>query len=300
MVTDPGQVVAATAILRQELDHVDRVASRFRTDSEISALHRAARTGEDVRVSADLLEAISLALRAASLTDGAVDPTVGSAMCRLGYDRDFSLVAPGQPGTLPEPAPVPGWRSVAVDAGRSTVSLPTGTVLDLGATAKAWVADRASAAIGARLGCGVLVSLGGDVSVQGAPDCGFSVGIADICGDASSTRAVAIRSGGLATSGVGNRHWLLGGHPVHHLLDPATGLPVDAVWKTVSVAAGSCVDANTASTAAMVKGEAAPAWLEGRHLPARLVRPDDSTVTVAGWPADVADPISHEGEIGRP
>ncbi len=294
--TAPAVVVAAAAILRQELDHVDRVASRFRPDSEISALRRAADAGHEMQVSPDLLEAISLALRAALLTGGAVDPTVGTAVCRLGYDRDFPLVAPGVAGSLPEPAPVPGWQSVTVDTDRSTVAMPAGIVLDLGATAKAWAADRAAAAIWARLGCGVLVSLGGDLSVQGAPDDGFSVGIADICGDTSSTLAVAVSSGGLATSGVGNRHWSLGGQPVHHLVDPTTGLPVRPVWKTVSVAAATCVDANTASTAAMVKGKSAPAWLESRRLPARLVRPDDSTVTLAGWPAETP---SHDWGTGR-
>ena len=297
VVTDPALVVAATVILRQELDHVDRVASRFRPDSEISALGRAADAGHEMQVSPELLEAISLALRAAVLTGGAVDPTVGTALCRLGYDRDFPLVAAGVEGSLPEPAPVPGWQSVTVDSERSTVAMPAGTMLDLGATAKAWAADRAAGAIRSLLGCGVLVSLGGDLSVQGAPEGGFSVGLADICGDTSSTLAVAVSSGGLATSGVGNRHWSLGGHPVHHLVDPTTGLPVRPVWKTVSVAAATCVDANTASTAAMVKGNAAPAWLESRRLPARLVRPDGSTMTVAGWPAETPD---HDGEAGRP
>lgn len=286
VVTDPGAVVTAAEILHHELDRVERVASRFRHDSELEVLCRSARTGQPAPVSEDLFEAVSLALRAASLTDGAVDPTVGAAIRELGYDRDFPLVAAGRAGSLPEPKAVPGWRSVSLDADRSTVTMDEGIRLDLGATAKAWAADLISAAVADRVGCGVLVSLGGDLSVRGAPDGGFNVGIADVCGDTSAPLAVAISSGGLATSGIGNRHWLLGGTPVHHLIDPSTGLPVDTHWRTVSVAAASCVDANTASTAAMVKGGAAVAWLEGLRLPSRLVRPDGSIVTVAGWPPD--------------
>jgi thiamine biosynthesis lipoprotein len=286
IVTDPGAVVAASGILWEELERVDLLASRFRPDSELEELHRKARSGSSVPVSAGLCEAISLALRAARLTDGAVDPTVGNALCRLGYDRDFSEVAGGRPGSLPDPAPIAGWRSVALDEQHSVVTLPAGTLLDLGATAKAWAADRICDAIWGRLGCGTLVSLGGDLAVRGAPDGGFGVGIADICGDPAASLAVAISTGGLATSGIGNRHWLLGGTPVHHLVDPSTGLPADTHWKTASVAASSCLDANTASTAAMVKGRAAPGWLEALGLPARLVRPDGSVVTVAGWPDD--------------
>lgn len=286
VVAEPGALVLATEILHQVLDWVDQIASRFRPDSELSALNDAARSEPAVPVSAGLLTMLAVALRAAVLSDGAVDPTVGAAMCRLGYDRDFSLVAPGVEGSMPEPCPVPGWRSIRVDAGRSEVGMPVGTVLDLGATAKAWAAERACEAIATRLGCGVLVSLGGDLAVRRAPPEGFAVGLADVCGDPSSTVTVALSSGGLATSGIGSRHWELGGHPVHHLIDPRTGLPVEPGWRTVSVAAGSCVDANTASTSAMILGEAAVGWLQERRLPARLVDLGGTTMAVGGWPPD--------------
>ncbi|MGO8872847.1 MAG: FAD:protein FMN transferase [Acidimicrobiales bacterium] len=285
VVTDPGSMVAAAGLLDVVLDAVEDVASRFRADSEISILQRHA-GGVPVTVSAELFEALQVSLRAASLTDGAVDPTVGTALCRLGYDRDFPLVAGGVEGTLPAVAPVPGWRTIVLDPATSTVSLPEEVVLDLGATAKAWASDRAAASIATRLGCGVLVSLGGDISVRRAPPGGFSVGVADVCGDPDAPAAVSVTAGGLATSGIGNRHWTLGGARVHHLIDPATGVPVRSCWRTVSVAAGTCVDANTASTASMVLGEAALQWLADRRLPARLVRLDGSVVTVAGWPDD--------------
>jgi thiamine biosynthesis lipoprotein len=63
-------------------------------------------------------------------------------------------------------------------------------------------------------------------------------------------------------------------------------MPADSCWRTVSVAAATCVDANTASTAAIIRGERAPGWLASQHLPARLVGHDGAVVTVSGWPAD--------------
>jgi thiamine biosynthesis lipoprotein len=179
---------------------------------------------------------------------------------------------------------------VVLDPTAGTVSLPEGCLLDLGATAKAWAADRAAERIAAGTGCGVLVSLGGDIAVRRAPAGGFTVGLADVCGDPDAPVAVTVGDGGLATSGVGRRTWALADGRAHHLIDPATGLPVDTCWRTVSVAAGTCVDANTASTAAMVLGEAAPAWLAGHGLPARLVRADGTVTTVAGWPDDEPRP----------
>ena len=119
---------------------------------------------------------------------------------------------------------------------------------------------------------------------------GFVIGVADICGEPDAPTAVAVSSGGLATSGTGNRHWSLGGTPVHHVVDPRTGLPTSSCWRTVTVAAGSCADANTASTASLVLGEGAPEWLAERRLPARLVQVDGTVVTIAGWPDDTLAP----------
>jgi thiamine biosynthesis lipoprotein len=85
---------------------------------------------------------------------------------------------------------------------------------------------------------------------------------------------------------------------VHHIVDPGTGNTAPEVWRTVSVAAATCVDANTAATAAVVLGETAPAWLRERALPARLVRVDGSVVTTCGWPEDSVPPPLAAG--GRP
>jgi thiamine biosynthesis lipoprotein len=145
------------------------------------------------------------------------------------------------------------------------------------------------------------VSLGGDISVCGpAPEGGFSIGIADVCGDTEAPTSVAIESGGLATSGIGKRHWTVGGHPVHHLIDPATGLPADSPWRTVSVAAGSCIDANTASTAAMVMGRSAVSWLEAHRLPSRLVGRDGIPVAVGGWPDESTDGAGITDRVSPP
>jgi FAD:protein FMN transferase len=244
-----------------------------------------ASSGRAVRVSRDLFEAVTVALQAAESTGGRVDPTVGRAILALGYDRDFGSVAPGVEGELPPRRPVPGWQRVTAERPRRMVTLPPGATLDLGATAKALSADRAAVAIHQRVGCGVLVSLGGDVSVAGTPPAdGFAVGIADACTAHSHAQTVAIRSGGLATSGTGVRHWSLGTHRVHHIVDPATGLPALEHWSTVTTTAANCVQANAAATAAVVMGAAAVGWLEGLGIPARLVRTDGSVVRTSNWP----------------
>jgi thiamine biosynthesis lipoprotein len=185
---------------------------------------------------------------------------------------------------------VPGWREVRLD-GRS-LTLPAGVQLDLGATAKAWAADRSAARIASQAGSGVLVSLGGDVAVAGPPPAdGWRIRVQDVTGPADETpegpyALIAIRDGGLATSSTTARRWQRGGDVLHHILDPRTGLPAAPVWRTVSVAAGSCADANAASTAAVIRGRRALGWLTRLGLPSRLVDATGAVFTVAGWPDD--------------
>jgi thiamine biosynthesis lipoprotein len=285
VVEDPASLVAAEDVLRAELEVIDRACSRFRDDSEISLLHM--RAGRGCTVSVPLSEAIEVAMRAAELTDGLVDPTIGAAVRHLGYDRDFGAVPPDGPPLGP-PRPAPGWWRVSWEPRTRRILLPRGVLLDLGATAKALAADRAASQIADQFGCGALVGLGGDIAVAGPPPPdGWRIGVADdhTRADHRPDTTVAISGGGLATSSTVRRRWRRGERVVHHIVDPRTGDLPDSPWRTVSVTAGSCVDANTASTAALVRGSAAPGWLERAGLPARLVGHDGEVVTVAGWPA---------------
>ena len=284
VVTEPGGLPGARRLLDDDLAAVDAACSRFRADSELRSLR-----GGRQQVSPLLAEAIAVALRAARLTDGDVDPTVGAAMSAVGYDRDFEKIEPNGPPLRLTVRKVPGWREVRLDG--QTLTMPAGVQLDLGATAKAWAADRSAARIASQLGCGVLVSLGGDIAVAGpAPATGWRVRVQDVTGPAGETppgpcALIAIRDGGLATSSTAARRWRRGGDVLHHILDPRTGLPAEPVWRTVSVAAGSCADANAASTAAVIRGRRAPGWLTRIGLPARLVDATGAVFTVAGWPS---------------
>jgi len=283
----PDAIDVAAAILHEELVAIDMACSRFRRDSEISRVHREA--GSTVEVSPLLAEAIDTALRVAEDTDGAVDPTVGTAVIELGYDRDFAAVARRPATVVTTPRPAPGWRCVAWDARRRRVTVPFGVVLDLGATAKALAADRAASRIAAVTGSGVLVNLGGDVSLAGpAPDGGWAVGISLLCTTAPQDThvVVAIRQGGLASSGTAVRTWIRGDRRVHHIIDPETGDTAGSYWRLVSVAAPSCVEANAASTAAIVWGPSAIDRLSALALPCRLVGDDGTVVVLGGWPAD--------------
>jgi len=304
VVTEPAATAAARELLETDLLALDLACSRFRPDSELVAVGNAARDSSgDVTVSVSplLAQAVAVSLRAARLTDGDVDPTVGGVLADLGYDRDFAeLTPPGQsPAAAAAPGAVavrviPGWRSVRVDIAAGRLTVPGGVQLDLGATVKGWAADQSAERIAAKLGCGVLVSLGGDTAVAGQPPGdGWRIRVQDttsLPGEPAEgpSQVVTIRDGGLATSSTAARRWRRGGDVLHHILDPRTGRPAAPVWRTVSVAAATCADANTAATAAIIRGRQAVPWLTSLKLPARLVALDGTVRTLAAWPADPA------------
>lgn len=296
-VADPARLAQARTLVERELERIDLAASRFRGDSDLARVNALA-GGRPVRVAPLLIEALQVALRAAELTDGDVDPTVGAALMLAGYDRDWSLLepAPPQDGPALRVAPVvharlrSGRQTVQLDPERHTVHIPRGIALDLGATAKAWAADRAAAAVAHGCGCGALLAIGGDLATAGPqPPGGWRVHVTDdhrAAADAPG-QTVAIASGGLATSSTTTRRWRHGSATMHHIIDPATGAPAVGLWRTVSVAADTCTDANIAATAALVRGDAAAAgWLERCGLPARLVDHRGGVLCVGEWPAE--------------
>lgn len=285
LVDSPATLDRGRALLEEELAAIDLACSRFRPDSELTRVNRA--RGRPVRVSALLAQALAVALEAAAATDGDVDPTCGGALIDLGYDRDFATVAAKGARRVVTARAIPGWRKVELDRRENLVRVPPGLVLDLGATAKALAADRAAARVHAVIGCGALVNLGGDIAVAGeAPRGGWRVRVIDDEDRAGRVpeQAVAISVGGLATSSTGVRVWRRGAETVHHIISPTTGSSAEPYWLTVTVAGKTCVAANIASTAAIVRGERAVSWLEGLGMPARLVRPDGATTHTGPWP----------------
>ena len=222
----------------------------------------------------------------AQATGGLVDPTVGAAVLAAGYDRSFSDIDPRQPrGLGPVDETKHGWRDVVLvpDDRGAWLTVPSGMRLDLGAVAKSWLAD-ALADVANSLGAGgALVDLGGDLAVSGQPpQGGWVIGLPAA---RAEQQMVTIHAGGMATSGQDVRRWATGNGPAHHIIDPRTGRPADSPWRSVTVHAPTAVEANAASTAALVLGVDAPDWLEERGLSGRLVPMDAAPARiVASWP----------------
>ena len=312
-VTDAGFLADAERIVRDVVAAVDAACSRFRADSELMSLQPFMAQGVTVSPMFRLL--LQRALDAAAMTGGDVDPTLGADLAALGHGPDQQ----GTPGLLTVPVPVqsladvaartpapsssalpeaspeapapraPGWTRLGLES--ATLTLPAELRLDLGATAKAVAADLAAAEVHQRLGCGVLVGLGGDLASAGqAPSVGGGPGPGQVLVQdlpADPAQQISLASGvALATSSTQKRRWTHQGTDVHHILDPRFGLPAEPVWRSVTVAAPTCLEANAYSTAGIVRGHAAVDWFRAEGIVARLVDRRGRIVTTGGWPAE--------------
>jgi thiamine biosynthesis lipoprotein len=301
-VVDPRELTWAVARARDVLDEVDLSCSRFRLDSDLVRANR--RPGRWSTVSAVLVGALTVALEAARETGGRVDPSLGAAMEAAGYDRTFELLAHASdlPTGLPGVVRPGAWREIELRD--DAVYVPHGVRLDLGAVGKAYAADLVAADLASRLSQPAAVSVGGDVAVTGAPhhpphEWPVVVGETrtDLADHPDQTVGLRLRSGGVATSTVRARHWTRGGRQWHHVLDPATGLPVAGCWRSVTALGHSCTAANTATTAALVLGSSATTWLEERGVAALLVDAGGRRHPTSEWAAATAGDDDRESAL---
>jgi FAD:protein FMN transferase len=237
-------------VARELVEALEARWSRFRPDSEVSRLNRHA--GRPVRVSPETLTLVRRAVDGAAATGGRFDPTVLGAVLRAGYDRSFELL-PADPPPGRSPLGL-GWRRIAVDAARSTVTLPAGVGLDPGGIGKGLAADLLVGALLARGAAGACANLGGDLRVDGdAPGGGpwvVDVGHPLRPGPAAT---VGLRRGAVATSSRVRRAWGPR-RDHHHLIDPATGRPARSGLAAATVLAAEGWQAEVLAKAAFVAG----------------------------------------------
>ncbi|MDZ5621724.1 FAD:protein FMN transferase [Nocardioides sp. HM23] len=280
-VSDDRMLLRAEVLTRRLLAAVDRTCSRFRADSDLSRLNAA--PGRWVEVDPLLVEATRVAVEAARITDGLVDPCVGRALVSWGYDVDLEQLVRRPARAVPEVVePTADWREIRWDVG--ALWLPPDCLLDLGATAKAWAADLVADTVAAELGCGVLISLGGDVRVVSPADLSWPVRVTETEGSPVG-QTVDLGNGGMATSTLLARRWRTEDGWAHHLIDPRTSAPVTGEVRTATALGETAVGANVASTAALVLGDEAEAWLAAHGVHARLVLADGTVRRVGSWPA---------------
>ena len=248
--TDVAYAESAIDAAIAELQWVERTMTRFRSDSDIGRANAgAARDG--VRVTPETALVITAALRAASVSDGRFDPAVGTASELWDVlnrheppagDRVQRLAARGF------------WRKVDL-AGHDrapTVRFDDPDLhLDLGAIAKGYGVDRATDVLRARDVKHAIVTVGGDLFALGQSPEGdpWTVGIRSPHDRHELAATLRVTDRAVATSGDYERFFRWHGMRFHHLIDPTTAAPRRTPFRSATVLASHCIDADAASTA---------------------------------------------------
>ena len=275
--SDTAEARAALAQVPQWFAAWEARLSRFRDDSELMLVNRAA--GQPVAVSDTLFEVLRVALDAARESGGLVTPAVLAAVEQAGYDRSFDTLPPALASAAAPTALPTDWRAIRLDARAQTVTLPIGARLDLGGVAKGWAAAQAARRLGER--GPALVDAGGDIAISdpradGSP---WLVGVADPFAPDDDLALLDVIRGGVATSGRDYRRWQQGGVWRHHIIDPRTGQPAATDLMSVTVVAPSTAEAEMAAKSVLILGSVdGLAWLEARRGLAGLLIREDRTL----------------------
>lgn len=241
---------------------IEQRYSRYRPDSLLAAVNRAAEQGGALDVDDETAALLDYAAACYAQSGGLFDITSG--VLRLAWDF--------QSGKLPEQAAIDallpriGWDKLDWRRPRLAFLAP-GMQLDFGGIGKEYAADRAAALCmeqGIRHG---LVDFGGDIRAIGPHPDGraWDIGIQHPRTDGLMA-SMELRQGALASSGDYERCIEFGGRRYGHILNPMTGWPARGLM-AASVAAPHCLVAGSACTIALLKGEDGPAWLEELGLP---------------------------------
>jgi thiamine biosynthesis lipoprotein len=250
-----GTPSGALAAARRRLVELEARWSRFRPESEIGTLNRAA--GEPVAVSPETLTLLALAVLGWQATAGRFDPTILDALEAAGYDRSFDQLPAGRhgaDGARPAPGPAPGLAGIRIDAEAGTVTLPPGIRLDLGGIAKGYAADLLCAQLRAAGAAGACVNIGGDLRVSGTAPHGGPWAIAVSHPHGGQAATLQLTEGAAATSSPLRRAWQAGGRPAHHLIEPRTSQPAQTGIFQVTVVAAEAWRAEVAAKAAFLAG----------------------------------------------
>ena len=266
--------------------------SRFRPDSEISVLNRAA--GRSVAVSPETLTLLALAVLGWQATAGRFDPTVLNALEAVGYDRSFDQLPGDGPtdGARRAPGPAPGLAGLRIDPEAGTVTLPAGTRLDLGGIAKGYAADLLCAQLRTSGATGVCVNVGGDLRVGGPAPHGGPWAIAVPHPHGGQAATLQLTEGAAATSSPLRRTWHAGGRPAHHLIDPHTGRPAQTGILQVTAVAAEGWRAEVATKATFLAGLSEALTL-ATHLDAEalVVDQDGGLHLTAGLQQTATSPV---------
>lgn len=250
-----------------ETSRIESKFSRYREDSVVQAINRS--YGRPVIVDSETAQLLDFAANAYHLSEARFDITSG--VLRRAWKLDGSAYEPDLL-LIESLRSLVGWDKVAFDG--HAITLRPGMQIDLGGIGKEYAADRVAQLLFEKSGRRIMVNFGGDIRAIGSKpgDEPWHIGIESPESAARPIGEIALRDGGVATSGDARRYCIVNGAHLGHILDPRTGWPVKNAPHSVTVLAGFCLEAGLLSTLAMLHGSDAETFLSAQGVIHHCVR----------------------------
>lgn len=238
----------------------DSLLSKTAEGSDIYRINHAG--GSPVEVDERTAELLSIALSYASLSDGLVDPTIGTLSDLWNFGDTNEGIVPHRED-IEEALSHIDYTKVKL-SGNTVTLLDPDARLDLGFIAKGYIADKLKAYLTENGVTNGIINLGGNVLTIGTKPDGsdYHIGVQKPfaeTGTALTTLTVSDRS--LVSSGNYERYFEKDGILYHHILSTKDGYPVNSGLNGVTIISKNSVDGDALSTLCFILG-----YEKGRKL----------------------------------
>ena len=234
--------------LQQRVTELDALLDATDENSDIYQLNQNGKAD----VSDDTADILTRALQLSKELDPAFDVTVYPAVNAWGFTTgDYRIPGDDELKQLAEKI-----DDASVQSDHNTYTLPEGVMVDLGAVAKGYAADRCDTILREGHADAAVLNLGGTIRLYGKKPDGkrFSVGVADPDNPAGYFGYLSCDGGVVATSGGYERYFERDGKRYIHILDPTTARPVENGILSVTILCDDGAAADALSTALFVMG----------------------------------------------
>lgn len=250
------------ALIMQEkvdsiLDGINRSMSTYDPASELSRFNQQ-QTTDWIPVSAELLTVLDAALEIGQKSEGAFDTTIGPLVSLWGFGPEFRSDQIPSDEEINRLRKQTGQDKLLLDPTNRTIrKLHPDLTIDLSAIAKGYAVDRLAQFFISSEIEHFMIEIGGEIRAQGnnAQGSAWRIGIEKPQPYAQALyKILKVNNIALATSGDYRNFFEFGGKHFSHLIDPATGWPIENHLVSVTVLAEQCMQADAWATALVVLG----------------------------------------------
>ena len=220
--------------------------------SDIAKINSSA--GEKVYVDHDTAQCLIQTLAYSDISGGRFDITIKPVYDLWDWHANDPAVPPQE--RINAALPFVGYDKITVDPTDDTVTSSAGTSVELGASAKGYIADKIGEYLKSQSITGAIINMGGDMSLIGSKPGGdaFTIGINDPLRSGSTALTLYLTDTAVATSGTYERCFTYDGRKYHHILDTSTGYPVQTDIISATVICANALDSDCLCTLSVIEG----------------------------------------------